>query len=131
MMLTDIKNKDDIKLLVDTFYGKIRENELLGPIFIDLAQVNWEKHLPKMYNFWNMILFDEPGYEGHPLRPHLIINQVQPLTPFHFDTWLNMFDATVDELFEGEKADEIKTRAKNVAMSWAYKIDYMNKQEAV
>ncbi|MES2797276.1 MAG: group III truncated hemoglobin [Bacteroidota bacterium] len=129
-MPTDIQNKADIQVLVDRFYEKIRLNEVLGPIFIDLAKVNWETHLPKMYNFWNMVLFEELGYEGHPLRPHLAINAQQPLSPMHFDTWLNLFDETVDEIFEGEKATEIKLRAKNVAMSWAYKIDYMNKLAA-
>ncbi len=129
-MKNELKDKNDIKVIVDTFYDKIRLNEVLGPIFVDLMHVNWDKHLPKMYNFWNMILFDEPGYEGHPLKPHLEINQKVKLTPFHFDTWLNLFDETVDQLFEGEKAVEIKLRAKNVAMSWAYKIDYMNKLNA-
>ena len=129
-MKNELKDKNDIKVIVDTFYDKIRLNEVLGPIFVDLMHVNWDKHLPKMYNFWNMILFDEPGYEGHPLKPHLEINQKVKLTPFHFDTWLNLFDETVDQLFEGEKAVEIKLRAKNVAISWAYKIDYMNKLNA-
>jgi hemoglobin len=128
-MKTDIKNKEDIKILVDAFYVKVQKNELLGPIFTDLMKVNWEKHLPKMYDFWNMILFEVPGYQGYPLRPHLEINSKNPLTSLHFETWLGLFDKTVDELFLGEKATEIKLRAKNVGMSWSYKMDYLNKLE--
>ena len=129
-MATDIKDKEDIKILVDAFYVKVQKNELLGPIFIDLMKVNWDTHLPKMYDFWNMILFEVPGYEGYPLRPHLEINAKNPLTALHFETWLGLFDTTVDELFIGEKATEIKLRAKNVGMSWSYKMDYLNKLEA-
>lgn len=57
------------------------------------------------------------------------INAKNPLTALHFETWLGLFDKTVDELFTGEKATEIKLRAKNVGMSWSYKMDYLNKQE--
>ena len=129
-MNKDIKDIADIKILIDAFYDKVNENELLSPIFNDLVKVNWEKHLPKMYDFWNMILFEVPGYEGFPLRPHLEINSKNPLTSLHFETWLGLFDKTVDELFAGEKATEIKSRARNVGMSWAYKMDYLNKLEA-
>ncbi len=129
-MLEDIKSKEDIIILVDAFYVKIQKNELLGPIFTNLMKVNWDIHLPKMYDFWNMILFEAPGYEGFPLRPHLEINSKNPLTALHFETWLSLFDNTVDELFVGEKASEIKSRAKNVGMSWSYKMDYLNKLEA-
>jgi hemoglobin len=128
-MRKDIENKADLKLLVDSFYEKIQKNELLGPIFIDLMKVNWDTHLPKMYDFWNMILFEVSGYEGFPLKLHLEINNKNPLKSLHFETWLNLFDKTVDELFVGEKASEIKSRAKNVGMSWSYKMDYLNKSE--
>ncbi|MES2520894.1 MAG: group III truncated hemoglobin [Bacteroidota bacterium] len=126
-----LENREDIELLVNNFYSKIRQNETLGNIFDKIAQVNWENHLPKMYNFWEMILFGNEGYEGFPLRPHLAINSIHPLNPQHFHEWLSLFDATVDENFEGEKAEEVKSRAKNIALSWAYKIHYMNQENAI
>ena len=128
-MKKNLETRTDIELLVNSFYDKIRQDDSIGYIFDEVAKVNWEKHLPKMYSFWEMILFNKEGYDGHPFRPHLIINQQHPLNPHHFATWLALFDATVDEHFEGEKASEIKTRAKNVALSWAFKIHHLNKAE--
>jgi hemoglobin len=126
-MKKDLENREDIEVLVDNFYAKIRQNEILGHIFNDIAQVDWEKHLPKMYSFWEMILFDKEGYQGQPLRPHLAINQQHPLTPEHFSLWFQLFESTVNEYFEGDKAIEVKQRAKSIALTWASKIDYLNK----
>ena len=55
----DIGTLDDIKLLVDTFYGKIRENELLGPIFNGILKDRWPAHLEKMYRFWQTVLLEQ------------------------------------------------------------------------
>ena len=129
-MKNDIQNRADIELIVNSFYDKIRQSEALGLIFDGIAKVDWEKHLPKMYSFWEMIVFGKDGYEGHPFRPHLALNNVHQLTPDLFAEWIETFCATVDEHFEGEKAMEVKVRAKNVALSWAYKIDYMNQANA-
>lgn len=126
-MKKDLENREDIEVLVNNFYDKIRQNETLGYIFNDIAQVDWEKHLPKMYSFWEMILFEKEGYQGQPLRPHLVVNQQHPLTPEHFSLWFQLFESTVNEYFEGEKATEVKSRAKSIALTWASKIDYLNK----
>jgi hemoglobin len=125
-MKKQLEDRADIELLVNRFYDNIRQHEVLGVIFNDIAQVDWVHHLPKMYGFWEMILFNQEGYEGHPLRPHLALNNKFQLKPEHFEAWLQTFDATVDAYFEGEKAQEAKSRAKNVALSWAYKINYLN-----
>ncbi|MDI9858121.1 group III truncated hemoglobin [Flectobacillus roseus] len=122
-----LEGREDVELLVNTFYDKVRDNQMLGHIFDHVARVNWQKHLPKMYNFWEMILFGTEGYDGHPLRPHFVINSVHQLTIPHFEQWLSLFFQTLDELFEGEKAEEAKQRAYNIANAWAHKIDYMNK----
>jgi hemoglobin len=126
-MLTDIRNREDIEILINHFYEKITNDILMGPIFNDIANVDWAHHLPKMHDFWNMALFDAPGYEGHPLKPHLALNAHHKITAKHFETWLKLFFITVDEHFKGEKAEEIKLRAKSIGETWSYKIDYLNK----
>ena len=126
-MKKDLENREDIEVLVNNFYDKIRQNETLGYIFNDIAHVDWQKHLPKMYSFWEMILFEKEGYQGQPLRPHLAVNQQYPLTPEHFSLWFQLFENTVNEFFEGEKAIEVKLRAKSIALTWASKIHYLNK----
>jgi hemoglobin len=60
----DILSLDDIKLLVDTFYDKVREDKLIGPIFDERIQDRWPQHLAKMYTFWQTILLGEHTYYG-------------------------------------------------------------------
>ncbi len=119
-MLPDITTLDDIKQLVDSFYGKIRENELLGPIFNDVIQDRWPIHLEKMYRFWQTILLDEYTYSGGPFPPHANL----PVDKIHFDTWLELWHQTVDLYFEGEKANEAKWRGDKMAVMFLSKIQY-------
>ncbi|RZJ69826.1 MAG: group III truncated hemoglobin [Flavobacterium sp.] len=116
----DIAELADIKLLVDTFYGNIRENELLGPIFNGLLKDRWPAHLEKMYRFWQTVLLEQHTYTGSPFMPHAKL----PVEKLHFDTWLKIWYATVDEFFVGAKADEAKWRGEKMAEMFLYKIIY-------
>lgn len=104
----DIIHRDDVKLLVDNFYEKVKRHPLLGPVF---AQVDWPHHLPIMYDFWSSMLLGDQTYTGNPLQKHLPL----PLHREHFDQWLGVFTKTIDEKFSGEKAEEAKDRARNIA----------------
>ena len=117
----EILTLDDIKLLVDTFYDRIREDELLGPIFNERIQDRWPIHLEKMYKFWQTVLLQEHTYFGSPFPPHAQL----PIGHQHFAAWLALFGKTVDELFTGEKATEAKWRAQKMAELFEAKIDYM------
>lgn len=119
----DIVHLEDIKLLVDTFYEKIKTNHLLGPIFNERIEDKWPQHLDKMYRFWQTVLLEEHTYSGSPFMPHATM----PLEGKHFETWMGLFIATVDELFTGEKATEIKLRAANMATIFLAKIEYSRK----
>lgn len=110
----------DIKLLVDTFYDRIREDKLLGPIFNERIQDRWPIHLEKMYKFWQTVLLQEHTYFGSPFPPHAQL----PVGHEHFAAWLALFDKTVDELFTGEKATEAKWRAEKMAELFEAKIAY-------
>ncbi|WP_338764404.1 group III truncated hemoglobin [Bernardetia sp. ABR2-2B] len=118
----DIQNEENIKLLVDTFYDKVNQNLILSPIFNDFAAVDWSSHLPIMYRFWNGILFGEGGYKGNPFEKHIPL----PIDKTHFENWLNLFVETVDEFFEGNKAEEAKQRASIIAYTFQSKLEYMN-----
>lgn len=126
-MKNDITSKEDIKRFVDAFYAKMPADDLVGKVFMEVMQVDFSKHLPKMYDFWEMLLFQGTSYQGAPMRPHLQINQIHPITPAHFERWLGMFRETVRDLFEGPKAEEAITKAENIASTWAYKLDYLTK----
>lgn len=127
-MKQDILNRNDIELIVNTFYEKVKKNETIGYIFNTIMDVNWENHLPKMYDFWENILFQTGNYKGHPFAAHILVNNKIALTNEHFAIWLLLFENTIDELFEGAKATEIKFRAKSIKGIFNSKINYINHQ---
>ncbi|MDD2985308.1 group III truncated hemoglobin [Flavobacterium sp.] len=114
-MKKDIQNRDDIIKLVDAFYIKVKADDLLGNIFTDVVHVNWETHLPRMYDFWENILFCTGNFDGNPMMTHKALNQKKQMDFTHFNRWNSMFKETVDSLFKGEKATEIKNRAMNIS----------------
>jgi hemoglobin len=121
-MQKDIESKKDIELLVDAFYNKVQADDLIGYIFTDIAKVNWEKHLPVMYSFFENMLFYTGSYTGNPMELHKHINRLFPLTEAHFARWELLFTQTVDELFAGEKAALAKQRAKSISAVMQIKI---------
>jgi hemoglobin len=123
---TDITNLNDIKVLVDNFYTKIRDEKLLGPIFNGIIGDNWPAHLTKMYGFWQTLLLDTPAYSGSPFLKHAKL----PIAKEHFDRWMELFNETVDEHFSGAKADEAKWRAARMSEMFQYKLDYLKKNPA-
>jgi hemoglobin len=122
-MKNDIANLDDIKLLVDTFYGKVQNDSLIGPIFNGVIK-NWQPHLEKMYTFWQTVLLQEHTYFGSPFPPHAKL----PVSAEHFERWLTLWRATVDSFFEGPKADDAKWRGQAMADMFLAKIEYFRER---
>lgn len=116
----DISTLDDIKKLVDVFYDRIREDELLAPIFNGIIKDRWPQHLNIMYTFWQTVLLGEHTYFGSPFVPHAKL----PIDRIHFESWLKLFNATVDELFDGPIAKEAKWRADKMAIMFETKIKH-------
>jgi len=110
----DIEDRDDVALLVRSFYRYAAMDDLLGPIFF-AAEMDWPFHLAKLTDFWTWQLFGERGYDGQPLRAHESVNERTPFRDEHYDRWLELFVATVDELFVGPTADAAKQRATRMA----------------
>lgn len=117
--MSDIKNDKDIKKLVHAFYGKVQEDERLNYIFSDFAEVDWDNHLPKMVDFWSNLLFQTGKYSGRPFRKHMPL----PIEKMDFSRWVNLFYKTVDDLFEGEKADYAKEMAGKIASSFSIRLE--------
>ena len=121
-MLTDIRDKADIEVFVNSFYSKVKDDPLLSPIFASkIAEENWPVHLQRMYAFWNAILFSETGFEGNPMQKHMSL----PIEEKHFSQWLALFRKTIDELYAGPKAEEAKTRAASIAQLMNFKISVL------
>lgn len=114
-MKHDISDPKDIRLLVDSFYEKVRRDPLIGYLFEEIAKVDWSRHLPVMYNFWENVLFMNGAYSGNPMAAHMNLHGRSPLTKDHFDRWLQLFIETVDEHFEGEIAERARQRALSIS----------------
>ncbi|TDS10955.1 group III truncated hemoglobin [Sphingobacterium paludis] len=117
----DIQTLEDIKLLVNTFYSKVQNDELIGPIFNDVVQDRWDAHLEKMYRFWQTILLDEHSYGGRPFPPHAQL----PIEKVHFDRWLSLFHETVSQLFDGPTATEAMSRGEKMAALFQIKLEHI------
>lgn len=126
-MKKDIHTLDDIKILVDTFYARVREDDLLADIFNTKIENRWEEHLEKMYRFWQTVLLDEHTYHGSPFLPHARL----PVDYTHFDRWLKIFDDTIDTLFEGKKATRAKWQGKRMAEMFQSKIEYYKNNPSI
>lgn len=115
----DIKTRDDVHLLVSSFYDKVKEDALLGPFFLPII-TDWEAHIDRLTSFWETSLFMtrklETKYYGNPLEVHVKVDQEnnQSITEHHFGIWLNLWFQTIDELFVGEVADNAKRRARKM-----------------
>lgn len=116
----DIQSLEDVQLLVNHFYGLVRADELLGPIFNEVIQDRWPEHLEKMYRFWQTVLLEEHTYEGRPFPPHAQL----PVDQSHFDRWVTLFYRTLDIHFSGDVADEARWRAARMAEMFLGKIEY-------
>ncbi len=114
-MKKDIETRADIELLVNLFYEKIMADKLLGYIFQDIAKVNWQTHLLVMYDFFENIILFTGKYDGNPMNLHQKLHNISPLNAVHFNNWNQLFLSTVDELFEGKKANLAKERAISIS----------------
>ncbi len=118
-MKTDILGRSELEALISAFYEKVKVNPVIGSIF---NHVNWERHLPIMYGFWENTLFYTGGYLGNPLKTHQALNRKNPLTEQHFNEWQRLFVETVNDMYEGEKAELAKQRAISIATVMQIKI---------
>lgn len=115
MKKTDMNTREDVFLLVKTFYGKVRKDELLGSVFNGIIE-DWEEHFERLTDFWESNLFFRKKYHGDPLQKHIEVDQQVggTINEMHFGVWLNLWYQTIDELFEGEHANIAKNRARNM-----------------
>lgn len=115
--LHDIGTREDILTLVETFYTKAFEDDLIGHIFTEVVHMDLPKHMPIMADFWQTVLFKAGLYSRNALKIHFDIHAQEPLTLEHFNRWLQLWTNTVDELFAGEKAELTKVQAHLIAGS--------------
>lgn len=106
---------DEIDLLVETFYARVRRHHRLGPIFEEaIGAHGWPKHLATLKDFWSSVLNTTGRYKGQPMAVHQNIPQ---LTEGLFMPWLNLFHQTCVELFDAPRAAIVGQKAERIARS--------------
>ncbi len=106
-------DETSIALLVRTFYGRAREDDLIGPVFNEAVK-DWDHHITQISDFWSSIMLRTGRYHGRPMAPHMVL----PIKGEHFDRWLSIFDRTTHDLFEPEIAKGFMLRARRIADSF-------------
>lgn len=117
MTRNDITTREDISILVSTFYDRAFADPLIGYIFTDIAHLDLVAHMPTMCDFWESVIFRAGKYHGNAMQPHYLLHLKSPLTHAHFERWLEIWKATTDDLFEGEYAEFAKQQATSIAFS--------------
>lgn len=125
-MKADISNREDIVNLIDLFYSRVKEDEVIGYFFTNVIPFNWETHIPIMIKFWETVLLGAKTYQGNPMIKHLNINKIEPLLQKHFTRWRLLWEETINEHFEGPVANEAMRRAAIMEELMLYKIDQSN-----
>lgn len=111
--LSDIQGRDDITKVILSFYDKVHKDAEMAPIF-QMPTSEWERHLIRTENFWENWLFQTGNYHGGLMWVHIGKHQEHPLTTQLFEKWLSYWILTLDELYEGEKANFMKSKAKEI-----------------
>lgn len=120
--MPDITTRADIEQLIIRFYDKVKRDDTIGYIFNDIAKTNWEHHIPLIVDFWEGILLDTTSYRRNAMDIHYQLNKKEPFRKEFFDRWLQLFRETLNELFEGEKAELAWKRARGIADLMAFKM---------
>jgi hemoglobin len=116
--LRDIEDRADCERLVRAFYGRALVDPMIGWIFVDVAKLDLDVHVPVITSFWETILLGSQSYAGGAFRPHAELHDRVPLRAGHFERWLALWRTTVDELFAGERADLAKAHALRVGRAF-------------
>jgi hemoglobin len=123
----DIINRQDLVMILEAFYKKAFEDDLIGHFFTTVMPLDLETHIPLIADFWEAIVFNTQGYRKNVMEVHQHINSLSSIKKEHLDRWIKLFTATVDELFSGQKAELMKQRARSIATLMDIKINHSKK----
>ncbi|MCF2529028.1 group III truncated hemoglobin [Yinghuangia soli] len=119
----DIGSREDIIALLEDFYAKAFADDLLGPVFVDVAQMDLAAHLPRLADFWETTLLRSGGYRGNALEPHRALHAESPLTAEHFARWMELWSAALEARFAGPVADRAAVQADRIARAMRKRLE--------
>ncbi|MEO6405444.1 MAG: group III truncated hemoglobin [Ferruginibacter sp.] len=118
----DIGSRADIENFLLAFYEKVKTDEHIGIIFTKIVPINWAHHIPIITDFWESILLGNPVYKKNAMEVHFQLNKIFPLKEKHFNSWLHIFNDTINALYEGPVTELAKKRAASIAALMLYKM---------
>ena len=121
-MMKDVQTRADLEYFLEKFYGDVLADASISYIFTDEAKIDLRSHLPKIADFWEHLILGTATYSKNLLQIHLDLNQKSGLSAAHFQTWLSLFNKSLDQNFAGENVEIMKTRALSIATLMQLKI---------
>ncbi|HJV87445.1 MAG TPA: group III truncated hemoglobin [Noviherbaspirillum sp.] len=106
--------EESIRVLVDTFYDRVRKDEVLGPVFEEALHGKWDEHMPRMYAFWSTVLLGTARFQGNVFGKHMALTGIREE---HFVRWLSLFKQTATDLFDDPASREMLLIADRIAGS--------------
>lgn len=123
MLKQALDNRRNINFLVNSFYKKVRKDELIGPVFNEQIK-DWNAHLERLTDFWETNLLFVRNYKGNPVQVHIGVDKAHQgsITQLHFGRWLQLWFETIEADFEGKHAEMAKNRARNMSTHLFFKM---------
>ena len=117
--------EQEISVLVDRFYDKVRLDPDIGPIFNAIVG-DWPHHLATLKDFWSTVLLTTGRYKGDPMMTHLQL----PLDPDHFERWLTLFAETATEVLSPDHATIVIAKSQRIAQNFKAGIAFQQSKNA-
>ena len=125
----DLDSRKNIEHFVDLFYQRMLADEILAPIFVDVAEIDLAVHLPHIKDYWCKLLLGEKRYQRHTMNIHRQLHGKRALQASDFQRWLSFFTATVDDHFCGQRAERAKQVAASIAANMEKSLPTLQPEE--
>jgi hemoglobin len=120
--MEDIKDREDLFKLINSFYAVAKEDALIGHFFSEVIPLDWNHHIPKIVDFWEHILFNTGKYRDNVMQKHIDLDKLSRVEESHFNQWQKIWNNTLNDLFEGPNKDELIKRAEMMKQLMIFKI---------
>jgi hemoglobin len=103
-----------IRDLVHAFYGRVRTEPTLGPVFEGAIGHDWDAHLAKLCDFWSSVLLMTGRFRGSPMAAHARRPDIKDA---HFTRWLDLFAETAEALWPAPAAALVVEKSRMIGRS--------------
>lgn len=111
----DIDSPEHIRQFIDLFYARVLKDDILAPIFIDVAGIDLEQHLHFIRRYWEKLLLGDDRYHRHTMNIHRRLNKKFPLSERAFKRWVELFVSTAEANFAGPQCQRAIRVATQIA----------------